>query len=184
MLADSRVLHVFLEHPCKTPRLQNRIARVVGCLSENTIQELVAGGLSGDARARAQQHIETCADCRTLVIELARDGDEESTGTPDLPPANVARRELADRFEILRPLGRGGMGVVYEALDRPRGVRVALKALQRVSADGLLRFKTEFRAVQDVHHPNLVTLGELIEEGGQWWLTMELVEGAPFLDHV
>jgi len=161
---------------------------VVGCLSENAIQELVAGALSGDARVQAQRHIETCAECRTLVVELARDGDVAATGTPATLPANVASslptRDLAERFEIVRPLGRGGMGVVYEALDRRRGGRVALKTLQHVSADGLLRFKTEFRALQDVQHPNVVTFGELIEAGGQWWLTMELVEGAAFLDHV
>jgi anti-sigma factor RsiW len=40
----------------------------VACLSENTIQELVAGALSGDDRARAHVHIETCTACRTLVI--------------------------------------------------------------------------------------------------------------------
>jgi hypothetical protein len=74
--------------------------------------------------------------------------------------------------------------VVYEALDRERGARIALKTLRQVSADGLLRFKNEFRAVQDVQHPNLVTLGELIEDHGQWWLTMELVDGAEFLVHV
>ncbi|HSJ99412.1 MAG TPA: AAA family ATPase, partial [Myxococcota bacterium] len=81
-------------------------------------------------------------------------------------------------------MGGGGMGVDYAALDRERGARVALKMLQHVSADGLLRFKTEFRALQDVQHPNLVSFGELIEDRGQWWLTMELVEGTAFLDHV
>jgi hypothetical protein len=160
----------------------------VGCLSENTIQELVAGGLSGDPLAQAHLHIETCDVCRTLAIELARDRDLEAIGDADTLGASGAARSAArgaaDRFEIVRSLGRGGMGVVYEAIDRQRGARVALKTLQHVSADGLLRFKTEFRALQDVHHPNLVTFGELIEDRGQWWLTMELVEGVAFLEHV
>ncbi len=164
---------------------RSTIARAVECLSENTIQELVAGALSGEAHARAHWHAETCATCRVLVIELARDHGLAATFTAPAPNTpGPATRALSERFEIVRPLGRGGMGMVYEAIDRERGVRVALKTLQHVSADSLLRFKTEFRAVQDVHHPNLVTLGELIEERGQWWLTMELVDGARFVHHV
>src|SRR5262245_2121235 len=133
---------------------------------------MVAGALSGDELAQAQRHIETCAECRTLVMELANDNDREVIGSAaTVVGKRAAARRLADRFEVRRPLGRGGMGVVYEALDRERGVRVALKTLQHVSADGILRFKTEFRALQGVHHPNVVTFGELFEDRGQWWLT-------------
>ena len=60
------------------------------------------------------------------------------------------------RFQLLRRIGAGGMGVVYEALDRERKTRVALKTLRTLSADALLRFKNEFRALQDLQHPNLV----------------------------
>src|SRR5580692_8272182 len=89
-----------------------------------------------------------------------------------------------DRFSIIRLLGAGGMGVVYEALDRERDTRVALKTLRNLNAEGVFRFKNEFRALQDVQHPNLVSLDELIEDEGRWFLTMELVEGADFLGYV
>ncbi|HEX9104127.1 MAG TPA: serine/threonine-protein kinase, partial [Polyangia bacterium] len=88
------------------------------------------------------------------------------------------------RFDVLRRLGEGGMGVVYEAYDRERRMRVALKTLRTLSAEGILRFKNEFRALQDLSHPNLCTLGELISLGRQWFFTMELVDGVDLLGWV
>jgi eukaryotic-like serine/threonine-protein kinase len=76
------------------------------------------------------------------------------------------------------------MGVVYEAFDRERGARVALKTLHTLSAEGLARFKNEFRALQDLHHPNLVRLDELLEDHGRWFFTMELVDGVNFFEWV
>ena len=88
-----------------------------------------------------------------------------------------------DRFEIVRRIGAGGMGVVYEALDRERGMPVAVKTLPGIDPSALLRFKNEFRALADVVHPNLVTLYELFAEGEQWYFTMELVNGVSFLEY-
>src|ERR1044071_7532317 len=88
------------------------------------------------------------------------------------------------RFEVIRVLGTGGMGVVYEALDRERQCRVALKTLRTLNPEALLRFKREFRALQDIQHPNLVSLGELLEENGQIFFTMELVLGVDFIEYV
>jgi serine/threonine protein kinase/tetratricopeptide (TPR) repeat protein len=89
-----------------------------------------------------------------------------------------------NRFQIVRLLGEGGMGVVYEALDREQNALVALKTLRAVDPEALLRFKQEFRTVQDLAHPNLIRLGELIEEAGHWFFTMELVDGADLLRYV
>lgn len=88
------------------------------------------------------------------------------------------------RFRLLRQLGEGGMGVVYEALDEERNTHVALKTVRTMSAEALARFKAEFRALQDLQHPNLITLGELINEGDHWFFTMEMVEGGDFLEYV
>jgi hypothetical protein len=89
-----------------------------------------------------------------------------------------------ERFEIVRRLGSGGMGVVYEALDREHGSHVALKTLRSSDARTILRFKQEFRALEGLHHPNLVELGDLIEDRGRWFFTMELVRGVDFLSFV
>jgi serine/threonine protein kinase len=89
-----------------------------------------------------------------------------------------------ERFAIVRRIGAGGMGVVYEAHDRQHDARVALKTLFYRDAEGLYRLKQEFRALTDITHPNLVTLYELFSVGEQWFFTMELVPGVNFLDHI
>src|SRR5262249_20923403 len=61
---------------------------------------------------------------------------------------------------------------------------VALKLLRRASGRDLYRFKREFRALADIVHPNLVALHELHEMGGDWYFTMELIEGVSFIDWV
>ncbi|MEO8703206.1 MAG: AAA family ATPase [Kofleriaceae bacterium] len=86
------------------------------------------------------------------------------------------------RFELRGTLGTGGAGIVYRALDRELGREVALKLLRRASGRDLYRFKREFRALADIVHPNLVALHELHSTGGDWYFTMELVEGVSFID--
>ncbi len=90
----------------------------------------------------------------------------------------------SDRFELRRRIGTGGFGVVYEAYDRQRETVVALKMLHRLDAKGLYRFKQEFRSLSDIAHENLITLHELLSHAGQWYFTMEYVEGGTILDYV
>jgi hypothetical protein len=86
-----------------------------------------------------------------------------------------------DRFEVVRWLGRGGFGVVYQALDRHQRGMVALKVLRRPQAELVYRFKREFRALAEVRHENLVRLYELEADGRDVFFTMELVDGEPLL---
>jgi len=88
------------------------------------------------------------------------------------------------RFRVMRCIGIGGMGEVYEAFDRAHQSRVALKVLSVRKPDSLLRFKNEFRALRDLEHPNLVSFGELLEEDGAWFFTMEFIDGVDFFSYV
>lgn len=85
------------------------------------------------------------------------------------------------RFELRRRLGEGAFGVVWEAFDRERNTRVALKSLVHTDAAALYLFKHEFRALADIVHPNLVTLYELWSTDEEWFFTMEYVDGVDFL---
>jgi eukaryotic-like serine/threonine-protein kinase len=88
------------------------------------------------------------------------------------------------RYQVERRIGAGGMGVVYAVWDRERRSTVALKTLSSITPEWLDQFKREFRALADVSHPNLITYFELESTGGQWYFTMELVDGHDFLNHV
>ena len=76
-----------------------------------------------------------------------------------------------ERFELIRRLGEGGFGIVYEALDRKTSEHVALKVLREAEGTNLYRFKREFRALADISHENLVGLDELLTEGHHCFFT-------------
>ncbi len=83
-------------------------------------------------------------------------------------------------FSLLRELGRGGMGVVYEARDAKLARRVALKLLPAAvatDADRRGRFLREARVAAAVHHPAIATVFEVGESEGRLYIAMELVEG-------
>ncbi|MEW6729762.1 MAG: protein kinase [Acidobacteriota bacterium] len=89
-----------------------------------------------------------------------------------------------ERFTVLRHLGSGAFGTVYEVLDNKWEISVALKVLCSYGPLSLYRFKQEFRNLANVTHPNLVTLYELIADGEQCYFTMELVQGSNFLQYI
>jgi len=93
---------------------------------------------------------------------------------------------IADRYEILGELGRGGMGMVYRARDRQLGEEVALKVVRGdlVSQNLSLveRLKSEIRLARRISHRNVVRTHDLGECQGVYFLTMELVKGINLSD--
>ena len=90
-------------------------------------------------------------------------------------------------YEIVSPLGAGGMGEVYRAKDLRLGRDVALKVLHADVAshpDRLARFEREARAVAALNHPNIVVLHSIEDADGVRFLTMELVEGQSLDRHI
>src|SRR5215831_4410722 len=89
--------------------------------------------------------------------------------------------DLFGPYEILAPLGAGGMGEVYRARDRKLDREVAIKVLPAAMAqdrDRLVRFEREAKVLASLNHPNIAHIYGLEERGETRALAMELVPGA------
>jgi hypothetical protein len=113
------------------------------------------------------------------------------TGTGELGEVAARRRgpltvgqAFGPRYHIIRLLGIGGMGAVYQAWDAELGVAVALKVIRTdrrhgsVSAEAEKRFKTELLLARQVTHKHVVRIHDLGEIDGIKYITMPYVQGA------
>ncbi|NQW03821.1 MAG: protein kinase [Acidobacteria bacterium] len=111
-----------------------------------------------------------------------------TSGTPTMRPRSVAHMQAGDefgtRYRILKQLGIGGMGVVYQAWDKTLNVVVALKVIRPdvagdpvAAADIERRFKRELLLARQVTHKNVVRIHDLGDVDGTKYITMSFVEG-------
>jgi serine/threonine-protein kinase len=115
------------------------------------------------------------SDDDSLIRAIARAPDREPETTPE---------KLA-QFRIVERIGKGGMGVVYRAVDEKLGREVALKVLPGAferDEERRRRFLREARAAAAVTHPNLITVHEIDEAEGRIFIAMELVPGESLRD--
>ncbi len=156
-------------------------------VAEDLTRQLQAGVVSDPEPyvARYPQHAEAI---RRLLPDLERLADLGRSALPKLagtaPPAvadpGLAPALLGD-YRILREVGRGGMGVVYEAEQVSLGRRVALKVLpdHRVDPQRIRRFEREARAAGRLHHTNIVPVFGVGQENGTHYYVMQYIEGQP-----
>src|SRR5208283_3635854 len=114
---------------------------------------------------------------RVEQAEGVRPGEAEETG--DSRAAHPPHKQIGD-YRILREIGRGGMGVVYEAEQVSLGRRVALKVLPRqASSDRMIqeRFRREARAAARLHHTNIVPVFEVGQDADVRFYAMQFIEG-------
>jgi len=127
---------------------------------------------------------------KTIAAQNARMGMGTSNATVPrgmgtgkmLSPGEI----LANRYEIKKVLGAGGMGMVYKALDRELGESVAIKTLRpefmEADTSALDRFRSEIRLARRISHRNVVRTHDIGEVDGLYFITMEFVEGSSLKD--
>src|SRR5687767_34726 len=96
--------------------------------------------------------------------------------------AKQSERVYNDRYEILRPIARGGMAEVYLARDQLLDRPVALKVLfPELATDPSFveRFRREAQAAANLSHPNIISVYDWGEEDGAYFIVMEYVDGQP-----
>ncbi len=147
-----------------------------------SLSQQVRSGQPIDVEAICRQHPQHAERLRGLVPTMT--AMAELGGPSDVRPAELVARRLGD-FEILGEIGRGGMGLVYEARQLSLDRRVALKVLPFASVldnRQLARFKQEAQAAAQLHHGHVVPVYSVGSERGVHYYAMQLVDGVTLAD--
>ncbi len=138
-------------------------------------------------RPSLQEYIERCPEMGDEIRELfpalveVEQAEEVPEGSADRtsPPPTPSLRQIGD-YRVIREVGRGGMGVVYEAEQISLGRRVALKVMPRGIAkdhNGQERFRREARAAARLHHTNIVPVFQVGQDGDVVFYAMQFIQG-------
>lgn len=128
-----------------------------------------------------QAYLNRCPELSEALTECLDGIDLAHAMRPEPAPMERPTEPLGD-FKIVREIGRGGMGIVYEAVQLSLGRRVALKVLPfaaSLDAKHLQRFKTEAHAAAQLHHAGIVPVHAVGCERGVHFYAMQIIDGRP-----
>jgi serine/threonine protein kinase len=131
----------------------------------------------------ANRHPEHAQQLRELLPPIAlmeKLKRRNSSGSGGVAVATALKLERLGDFRIVREIGRGGMGIVYEAVQESLDRHVALKVLSRASMldeQHVQRFEQEARAAAGLHHTNIVPIFGVGQHDGLHYLVMQLIPG-------
>src|SRR5437868_4682559 len=151
--------------------------------SPERLAAFLAGHLTPAELDALEPHIEACEQCCAALRQLPSDPLALKLRTADPRPADPDPVEALaghPRYQLLGPLGSGGMGTVYKArhllMDRLVALKVIHPRLLR-NPRAAERFRREAKAAAKLSHPNIVTAHDADQAGGCHFLVMEFVEG-------
>lgn len=145
------------------------------------LADRLQAGEDVDLDAYAREHPDRAEALRALlpVIRMVADLKESPFAAGNPPPAAAIPAAFGD-FRVVKEIGRGGMGVVYEAIQASLGRRVALKVLPATSVTDprrIQRFELEARALAALNHPGIVPIHWVGCERGTPYFAMQLIDG-------
>jgi len=149
------------------------------------VKEVLAGALERDPGDRPAYLDHACAEesLRREVESLIATHEKGGSGFLEQSPLQSAALDCGTMlgfYEIVAPLGSGGMGDVYRARDTHLNREVAVKVLSPIFAHDpnlLLRFRREAHVLAALNHPNIVTIYDVGQDGSTVYIAMELVDG-------
>jgi serine/threonine protein kinase len=164
--------------PGDSPRAERLAATL-----DRYMQELESGGIPPDVDELVAAHPDLADELRGYVDSLKvlhqMTAGLRPMPTRAEPSAEPATKRLGD-YDILREIGRGGMGIVYEARQLSLNRHVALKVLPfaaMMDEKQIARFRNEAQAAAQLHHPNIVPVHAVGQERGVHYFAMQYVPG-------
>src|SRR6516165_186937 len=152
------------------------------------LEEYLAAAEAGTAPPREEflarypslaEDLDACLAALRFIGRAAEGPRSVVAGALEVEPPEQSPGQLGD-FRIVREVGRGGMGVVYEAEQISLGRRVALKVLPfagTMDPRHLQRFHNEARAAASLHHEHIVPVYAVGQERGVHYYAMQLIDG-------
>ncbi len=153
------------------------------CYSRDELRAYTRCELPDAVADRLENHLTTCDTCRKALVEsCGEDTSHDGLGwdfeqkTPLVPS-----KDRLGKYRIGREIGRGGMGVLYDAVDEETQERVAIKFINAATAGrgACKRAIQEFRSLSRVSHPNIVPVLDVMAHDDRPFLVMGYVDGLP-----